>query len=333
MKEHNISVEKALELLGLYYNKCLGKATDESDGDTSYELSPETKMTLKWGITIPIILQSMEGGKKTGTIALVNSGATINCININLVRRMNWLLQKLQRPMLANNADRTNNAGGLIRHKIWLTLHINKKRVEQDFFATWLGTWEKVTLGHPWLTTDNPQINWVSGEVKLKGDATPRSPKRLPTPPWHQQLSGVYPYGWIVLPHQATREVLWRPKPNKWKMELQPEEFTNKPHQAIVNQENSPIPIYDTVPKGRNRWRRRQSSWTTSTESLLDEFSGNNDPWETRLIINSSVMNSDLPTEITSPLLPISDLSLDEPTHTPELVENLVMVDHNLSGG
>ena len=37
--------------------------------------------------------------------------------------------------------------------------------------------------------------------------------------------------------------------------------------------------------------------------------------------------------ELTSLLLPISDLSLDEPACTPELVENMVMADHDLSGG
>ena len=34
---------------------------------------------------------------------------------------------------------------------------------------------------------------------------------------------------------------------DKWKLELQPEEFTDEPHQALINQGNSLIPIYDTV--------------------------------------------------------------------------------------
>ena len=57
------------------------------------------------------------------------------------------------------------------------------------------------------------------------------------------------------------------------------------------------------------------------------------DPWETRSISNSLEIKLDLPTEITSPLLPISNLSPDKPTHVPELVENMVTVDHDLSGG
>ena len=68
-------------------------------------------------------------------------------------------------------------------------------------------------------------------------------------------------------------------------------------------------------------------------ESLLSEYWTNANPWETRLISNSLKIKPDLPTEITSLFLPISDLSLDKPTHALELIENMVIVDHDLSGG
>ena len=47
MKEYNISVERALELLGLFYNKCPGETTSKSDGDTSSDPSPEIETTMK----------------------------------------------------------------------------------------------------------------------------------------------------------------------------------------------------------------------------------------------------------------------------------------------
>ena len=59
----------------------------------------------------------------------------------------------------------------------------------------------------------------------------------------------------------------------------------------------------------------------------------NADPWETRLIENSPEIKPDLSTKITFLLLPISDPSLDKPTCAPELIENMVTVDHDLSGG
>ena len=57
------------------------------------------------------------------------------------------------------------------------------------------------------------------------------------------------------------------------------------------------------------------------------------DPWETRSNNSSPEIKLDLPTEIPSLLLPISNLFLDEPTHMPELTENMVTEDHDLSGG
>ena len=96
MKEHDISAEKVLELIRPYYHGYPGGSTNESDRDTSYESSLEIRTTTtKRGITIPLTLQPMEGGDKTETTALVDSGAMICCIGINFARRMKWLLEKL----------------------------------------------------------------------------------------------------------------------------------------------------------------------------------------------------------------------------------------------
>ena len=68
-------------------------------------------------------------------------------------------------------------------------------------------------------------------------------------------------------------------------------------------------------------------------ESLLNEYWTDADPWETGSNSKSLGIKLDLPTEIPSLLPPISDLSLDEPIHMPQLTENMVTVDHDLSGG
>ena len=56
-------------------------------------------------------------------------------------------------------------------------------------------------------------------------------------------------------------------------------------------------------------------------------------PWETRSISNSLDIKPDLPMRTPSLLRLISDLSLDKPTCVPKKVENMVMADHDLSGG
>ena len=170
---------------------------------------------------------------------------------------MKWPLEKLRRPTLARNTDSSSNAGGLIWHKIQLTLQINKGSLEQDFFTTRLGQEEKVILGHPWLTTYNPTINWISRKVTLKGDTPPRSPTRSSTPQ-QQHSPGIHPYCWIVPPHLALGGRPWRSEIKKWRMELQPEEFTNEPYLANVDHYESSSPTHEMVSPRRNNRRRRQ---------------------------------------------------------------------------
>ena len=46
-------------------------------------------------IKIPITLYKMEEGKIAETTALVDSGATICCLDLHFARRMRWPLEKL----------------------------------------------------------------------------------------------------------------------------------------------------------------------------------------------------------------------------------------------
>ena len=109
----------------------------------------------------------MENGKITETTALVDSGATICCIDLHFAQRMQWPLEKLRTPICTRNTDGTSNKGGMIRHQIDLHLRINERDSIQCFFVTDLGKKNNIILGHPWLTKRNPIINWAAGMVTL----------------------------------------------------------------------------------------------------------------------------------------------------------------------
>ena len=66
----------------------------------------------------------MENGKIAETTALVDRGATICCIDLHFVQRMKWPLQRLGRPIEAQNGDGTSNKGGMIRYQVDLNLRI-----------------------------------------------------------------------------------------------------------------------------------------------------------------------------------------------------------------
>ena len=82
--------------------------------------SPTIPTTSDRSITILVELYYSKNGKNLKTGVLIDSGATISCIDHHLVNRMKWPLEKLFRPMYSQNTDRTNNIGGMIQHWIML---------------------------------------------------------------------------------------------------------------------------------------------------------------------------------------------------------------------
>ena len=112
-------------------------------------------------------LYKMENRKIAETTALIDSGATIYCIDLHLTWRMKWLLEKLHWPMNARNANRTNNSGGMICHQVKLHLWIDGRNTGQNFIVVNLGKRDNIILGYPWLMKKNPWIDWTSGEVHM----------------------------------------------------------------------------------------------------------------------------------------------------------------------
>lgn len=76
--------------------------------------------------------------------------------------------------MYARNADGTNNSGGMIYYQVKLHLRINRKNSVQHFFILNLGKKDIIILGYPWLTKNNPRIDWTTGEVHMIGTLVPQ---------------------------------------------------------------------------------------------------------------------------------------------------------------
>ena len=119
------------------------------------------------------MLYKSENGKIAETTALIDSGATICCIDLHFARRMNWPLERLQQPMYAQNTDGTNNKGGMIHYQDKLHLRIDGRNSTQNFLILNLGKKNNIILGYPWLTKNNPHINWTTREVHLVGTPIP----------------------------------------------------------------------------------------------------------------------------------------------------------------
>ena len=87
---------------------------------------------------------------------------------------MKWPLQRLRKPIEAQNADGTTNKGGMIRYQIDHNLRIEERNSLQRYFVIDLGNKNTVIPGHSWLTRTNPLITWAAGTVRMRGTPVPR---------------------------------------------------------------------------------------------------------------------------------------------------------------
>ena len=98
--------------------------------------------------------------KRAKTIALLDSGATENFINMQYVKELQLPIKRLQRPHPVYNVDRTRNKNGDIEHYTDLEMQTGDQRVWLRFFLTDLAD-QKAILGYPWFTTTQLNIDWA----------------------------------------------------------------------------------------------------------------------------------------------------------------------------
>jgi len=98
--------------------------------------------------------------------ALLDSGTTGMFMNKKMAAKHGFRLQKLERPVVVRNVDRTNNSGGAITHQVEVNMYYKShiERMRMDVYD--LGKTD-VILGMLWLQAHNPEINWETEEVKM----------------------------------------------------------------------------------------------------------------------------------------------------------------------
>jgi hypothetical protein len=116
-------------------------------------------------ITIPISITSDKSIENVETSALIDSGAGGQFIDQNFAKR--FPIQKLDQALVAYNVDGTENKRGKITSFVKLSMTINGRTKDIQLLVTGLGK-QKVILGFPWLSQENPEINWKTGEFKWR---------------------------------------------------------------------------------------------------------------------------------------------------------------------
>src|SRR5258708_26102662 len=102
--------------------------------------------------------------KRAEAIALVDSGATENFMNLQYERGLELPIKKMDEPRKLLNVDGTENKSGELRHYTDLQVQMGNNHTNLRFYLTELGE-QKAILGYPWFTAVQPKIDWKRGWI------------------------------------------------------------------------------------------------------------------------------------------------------------------------
>ena len=102
--------------------------------------------------------------KRAEAMALVDSGATENFMNLSYARWLKLPIQQLPQPCKIFNVDRTTNKSGELKYFTDLEVQTGMNRSKLCFFLTDLGE-NKAILGYSWFVAVQPKIDWKRGWI------------------------------------------------------------------------------------------------------------------------------------------------------------------------
>ena len=182
-------------------------------------------------MTIRFFVHSV--AKRAEEIALVDSGATENFMNLTYAKWLRLPIKRLPEPRKLFNVDGTENKSGRLQFYMDLDVRTGTTTTALRFFLSDLGE-HKAILGYPWFAVNQPKIDWKRGwidhtqlpiilrssDVK-KALFTPRT-RNVPRPTKDRYFIG---------------RVTFRPEPDEGNKESIPEEY--KRYQRVFSEEKS----------------------------------------------------------------------------------------------
>jgi hypothetical protein len=90
--------------------------------------------------------------KRAETIALLDSGATENFMNLEYAKYLHLPIKTLPQPRKLFNVDGTRNRAGDLKYYVDLNTRTGSRNTNLRYFLTDLGD-HKIILGYPWFAT------------------------------------------------------------------------------------------------------------------------------------------------------------------------------------
>jgi hypothetical protein len=190
--------------------------------------------------------------KRAETVALLDSGATENFMNLKYAEWLQLPVKRLPQPRQLLNVDGTENKMGRLQFYTDLDVRTGTQHTALRFFLSELGT-NKMILGYPWFAAVQPNVDWKRGWIDhtqlpiiirapdaAKAIFTPRT-KNVPQPVHHDQ----YYIGRVTIhPGKTTEEPIANIFPNRNKKTVPTEPIKGIPpeyqrHSKVFSEEAS----------------------------------------------------------------------------------------------
>ncbi len=102
--------------------------------------------------------------KRAEAIALIDSGATENFMNLKYAKWLQLPIKQMSEPRKLLNVDGTENRSGELRYYTDLQVQTGTNHTNLRFYLTELGE-QKAILGYPWFAAAQPKIDWKRGWI------------------------------------------------------------------------------------------------------------------------------------------------------------------------
>jgi hypothetical protein len=137
----------------------------ESDFHKSEQLrkaNDKVYMSARKSMTIRFYIHSI--AKRTEAVALVDSGAIENFLNLTYARWLCLPIKRLPEARKLYNVDGTENKSGELQFYTDLDVRTGTTTTTLRFFLSDLGD-HKAILGYPWFAAVQPRIDWKKGWI------------------------------------------------------------------------------------------------------------------------------------------------------------------------
>ncbi len=128
--------------------------------------------------------------KRAEAIALVDSGATKNFMNLTYAKWLQLPIKQMEESRRLLNVDSIENKSGELKYYTDLQVQMGTNHTNLRFYLTKLGE-QKAIMGYPWFAAAQPKIDWRHGWInhtQLPIILQASNAKKANFVPWQQNV-------------------------------------------------------------------------------------------------------------------------------------------------